>query len=311
MGKLRTSPIRSHVKMADYRRVSWCIKNRPNRSEIATICDGIMRNGNPQGFGISSAQKVPNHVISAVDKLFNSPFGQLNGAAIKIRFDQSGGIIIDNMLDADREKIRVPGGRFIARTCGNAFRENSQTLGSLTVPYSQNREWEGALRTFLELGMAEKVIELKEFLRSSAFNSSGFTVGMNAAQNNSYVLLPGTYKHYTDKQGYFGIKGDGMIRGCEKEEKRKKDIYVYLSQLTLRPKEALSLFWTEWERQTIRDRSEYVINFDLKSGSPVVVDYTKGDPFIECWVRGNLPLDQVDVRYMGKNDPKYFPVPVN
>jgi hypothetical protein len=159
--------------------------------------------------------------------------------------------------------------------------------------------------------MAEKVFELRDFIGSPAFRSLGFTLGLSVAKANPYSLLPGTYKHYTDQEGFYGISCEGRIRGSLKEERGIRDNYVYLSQLTLRAKEALYIYWTEGERESIKNRAEYVISFSIKNVSPLVVEHSKGDPFVESWVRGSLPLDQVNIQYMGKNHPKYFPTLVS
>lgn len=270
----------------------------------------VIKNGNPVGWGIPSVRKTVQHIVSGVDRMFLSNV-VFNGtpsaeAGVRMRFHSSAGTIIDHGHDVGTEEIKILGGRFIARTCSNIFGDSRQMLNSMTIPYSCSRDWESPLRTFLELGMAEKVFELKEFIESSEFRSFGFTLGMSAAQTNPYALLPGTYKHYTHENRFYRIRGQGIIGGTPKEERNISYKYVYLSQLTLRPKEASLIYWTEGERQTIENRAEYVISFNLKDNSPVVVDYNKGDPFVESWVRGDLPLDQVNVMYMGKNDPKYF-----
>ena len=233
--------------------------------------------------GIQAWKAPVKSILYEIDRNFSA------SEQVRILFDPREVIIQDTGI-----KRVVPQTRFIARSFRHAG------ILSLTIPLESRRQREisETIRFILELGEEEKVNQIHTALSSS---SVGFILERIPTEELCSSLLPSRYKHYTDQSGLKGILSDGIITASRKKKRKKDGYYVSLSKLSLSPPEVAEVLFSREEMEKVPGRGQYVIAFDLKEGSPIVVEHHRSDRSLEGWVEGNVPLDELDVTYAGQN----------
>jgi hypothetical protein len=110
--------------------------------------------------------------------------------------------------------------------------------------------------------------------------------------------IPGQYKHYTDKHGYYQIVASENIAVQPDKKNGEYRTGLYLTSLSLSPTEAHEVLFMRMPEY--RDRGSFVISFDIVDQALQREVETKG---IESFIRDNLRLNdpRIKVRYLGPN----------
>ncbi len=200
------------------------------------------------------------------------------------------------ILSHPEEETAFEHARFISRAFRNA-QCHSLVISGEALWRTESRV---ALRSMLELGEEEKVLELRGLLDNLP---QGITVQV-LSSGPAAALFPGEFKHYTDRAGFDGILESDHITATERFKGGKKGFFVSVSRLSLSPKDVADCLFSIGEMQAIPGRGEYVVAFDLKNGLPQVC-HLCSDRSLEGWIEGNLYLSEVNLTYSGPNQLDY------
>ncbi|MFC1540763.1 hypothetical protein ACFL37_00480 [Candidatus Margulisiibacteriota bacterium] len=273
----------NYQKRARRRDFQWQTAAPVSRSAIGNKAD------NPAGCGIQTWKNPTKIVLAEINRR------AITSEHLRLTFDPDS----LTLSDTEAEIISLATGKFVSRT----FRHAGYRSLIIDQPAIMGPETLRAFRSVLELAEQEKVVETIQALNclSHSFRLDSLPAGEPVSH-----LIPGSYKHYTDLEGFEGIMDSGIVQGSLKNKSGKKrvksmsDYFVSLSRLSLSPRDARDIFYTEQERQRRPDMGEYVISFNLETGSPEV-EHLRSDRSLEGWVRGNLYLEDVGVIYAGEN----------
>jgi hypothetical protein len=236
--------------------------------------------------GIKQLHRSADNIITEINRHFTF------AKQIILTFQKRSILLSDPIMN---KNIEIgDGARFITRAFRNA--------GIESVRINPEIRWkskaEENLLFMLNLGYEEKVCELNQY---SFSNSFGFIIKPLVPGSFIESLIPGTYKHYTDENGYKGIMNNGIVYGSENNKRGFDGSFVFVTKLSLFPDEARNILFRPDELEKIPKRGNYVISFDLIDGPPICVEHLKSEPSLEGWIDGDLLLDHVNVRYIGKN----------
>ncbi len=158
----------------------------------------------------------------------------------------------------------------------------------------------------------EKIIRILDFLRTgNTKNIMGLIEDIEILPPISQLLkegrplanlpirlgkIPGTFKHYTDHEGYQRIAEQQMIRAQSYEGRASR---VCLTTLSLNPEEVWEKFFISSPVYANHGRGDYVFGFDLKGIRPENIQ----EPFPgEYWLRDNIRFGRnADLRFAGMN----------
>jgi hypothetical protein len=239
------------------------------------------KKNNPFGYGINFWKAPAKMILSSLERHF------VASEQVRLLFTPDKVVIEDTDMEIDMLQ-----GKFVSRSFRHAG------YRSLRIPpeLRWDNDAKSYLKTLLKFAEEEKVNELRAHLA----NNPGFVLeGLPAGEPVS-ALISGIYKHYTDYEGFHGIMERQTILGGERKKDGIKDFWVSVTRLSLSPTEAENILFTEKEREARPGRGEYVVAFNLKTGSPAV-QHLRSDSALEGWIDGNLSLNDVEVTYAGEN----------